>query len=141
MVFSKRMQVEPMYLIGLEQQPQQNIPVCRVPRVTFDDKAGTTKTELEHCDFIKEDRNYYFPTINSDIQDVHYNCFYPGKGPGGRDEINKHLKESSICDATGKNCCAVTSSTPKSGFCCNGLVSTKQSTTGECLQYMRSTSL
>jgi hypothetical protein len=139
--FSKRMRIDPMYSIGIEQQPSQGIPLCRVPRVTFDAKTGTTLTELEHCPFLKDQRNYYFPTIGSEVEDVNYNCFYPGKGPGGKDEISKHLLQSSVCDSSGKNCCAVTTSTAKNAFCCNGLVNTKQSTMEECMRHMREASL
>lgn len=141
MIFSKRMRVDPMYTIGLEQHPPQTIPLCRVPSVTFNDLDNTTRTSLIHCPFLSGSGHYYLPIIDSQVEDVHFNCFYPGRGPGGKEELNKRLPESSVCDATGKNCCAVSSSTPNEGYCCNGLVSPTQNTTDACIQSLRATSL
>jgi hypothetical protein len=141
MLFSKRMRVDPMYTIGIEQHPPQTIPLCRVPSAVFNDLDNTTLTSLIHCPFLQGAGRYYMPIVDSQVEDVHFNCFFPGKGPGGKEEINKRLKESSVCDASGKNCCAVSSSTPNNAYCCNGLVSPTQDTTATCLQGLRATSL
>jgi len=140
-LFSKRMRVDSLYSIGIEQQPARDIPLCRVPSTIFNDLDNTTLTNIIHCPFLQGSRNYYIPNVSSEVEDVHFNCFYPGKGPGGREEVGKRLKESSVCDASGRNCCEVSSSTPKNGFCCNGVVSDKQSTKEECIEFIRSTSL
>ncbi len=135
MVFSKRMQAEPMYDIGLEQQPALGEPLCKVPRVTFLND-GTTRTLLNHCPFAKDDRVYYFPVLTSGLLDTHYNCFYPAKGPGGSQP--KGLKQSLTCDEAGKNCCAVSAGGADSvAFCCNGLNLPQAGSATECLQYLR----
>lgn len=141
LTFSKRMRVDPLYNIAIEQHPPQAIPLCRAPSVTFNDLDGSTLVSILHCPFLQGSRNYYLPVIDSTVEDVHFNCFYPGKGPGGREELNKRLKESSVCDASGKNCCPVTTSTPDGAFCCNGLVSKGESTVENCLKSIRSSSL
>ncbi len=141
LLFNKRMRVDPMYSISIEQNPIRDIPLCRVPRVSFDEARNSTLTSLSHCPFLQGTRNYYLPVVTSQVEDVHFNCFYPGKGPGGKDEINKHLKTSSMCDVSGKNCCEVSALTPNNSFCCNGLVSTEQNSSDTCIELLRSTSL
>jgi hypothetical protein len=37
---------------------------------------------LSHGPIIDSSRQYYFPTVSSTVEDVHFNCFFPGKGPG-----------------------------------------------------------
>jgi hypothetical protein len=140
MLFSKRMRTDSLYAIAIDQKPTDDIPLCRVPRADFKND-DTTEVSMLHCAFAKNKRVYYFPEITSDVEDVHYNCFYPGKGPGGADEVGRQLKQSSVCDASGKNCCAVSSSTPNGAFCCNGVVSSKQNSTNSCVQFLKDTSL
>jgi hypothetical protein len=139
MLFDKRMRADSLYSIGIDQKPIDPVPLCRAPRAMFN-SDDTTQVDMIHCAFVKDKRVYYFPELTSDIEDVHYNCFYPGKGPGGPDEVGRRLKQSSICDASGKNCCAVSSSTPNGAFCCNGIVSSKQNTTNSCVQFLKDNS-
>lgn len=140
-LFSKRMRVDSLYSISIDQHPPREIPLCRAPSATFNDLDSTTLTNILHCPFVQGTRNYYLPNITSEVEDVHYNCFYPGKGPGGDVEIGQRLKESSVCDSTGKNCCAVNADSPSTAFCCNGKVSATQSTVEDCVKFIRSTSL
>lgn len=118
MTFSKRMRVEPMYYIGLEEKPpsvDKNgavIPLCRTPRV--DNSTGFGYTRLDHCPFLDTSRHYYYPIVDSQIEDVNFNCFYPGKGP---------VLVDTVCDeAHPQNCCQVTSTPQSRAFCCNGAV-------------------
>ncbi|MBI5728946.1 MAG: Ig-like domain-containing protein [Candidatus Magasanikbacteria bacterium] len=116
LVFSKRMLADPMYTIGVEEQPAPKESLCRVPRMFFDLANGTTLTRLEHCPFVDTERRYYFPTVDSRVEDVHFNCFYPGKGPLGNDPTTK---ESLVCDSQHlSQCCAVNAAAAP--FCCNG---------------------
>jgi hypothetical protein len=138
-LFSKRMRAESLYSIRIDQKPTDAVPLCSVPRATFNGD-GTTGVEMLHCPFAKNSLVYYYPQISSDVEDVHFNCFYPGRGPGGSEEVGRRLKESSICDASGKNCCAVSSSTPNGAFCCNGIVSARQNSTETCVQFLKDAS-
>lgn len=118
MLFSKRMLIDSLYHIDLDEKPISPDPVCRSPRVT-NNPDGTSYVKMSHCPFSSSDvRHYYFPVVDSNVQDVHYNCLYPGNGPNKLD-INSN--SSVICDsANPTNCCAVTSN-PANAFCCNGL--------------------
>jgi hypothetical protein len=117
LTFNKRMRVEPMYGIDIEEHPAGGAPLCKVPRVTFDTN-GNTVTKIDHCPFINTTNHYYFPVVGSDVEDVKFNCFYPGKGPISSDQITK---TSYICDSTHTTqCCAVTADVGNA-FCCNGL--------------------
>ncbi len=137
MLFSKRMQVEPMYGIDLQQSLPNSEPLCRTPRLNFN-ANNTTLTTLTHCPFpAKEGANFY-PVLTSAIQDVHYNCFFPGKGPGGASEVNKRLQESSLCSADGKNCCPV-DAVSGGAFCCNGVVVPNVANQAQCIQYLKAT--
>lgn len=136
--FSKRMLADPMYTIGVEEKPVPSEPLCHVPRVSFDFVNGTTLTRLQHCSFYASStadlpRHYYFPTVGSQVEDVHFNCFYPGKGPLDNDSVTK---VSLLCDSQHPDqCCAVTTSTP---FCCNGLATSTNQTA--CLTNLRANS-
>ena len=134
LVFSKRMLADPMYAIGVEEQPAPAEPLCRVPRVSFDLLNGTTLTRLEHCPFVDTARHYYFPTVDSQVEDVHFNCFYPGKGPLGFDPATK---SSLVCDDQRPNqCCAAVAGTAP--FCCDGTASLTDQKT--CLTNLRANS-
>ena len=139
MVLSKRMRADSLYSIGIDQKPADTVPLCYMPRAVFN-TDGTTDVDMMHCPFIKNKAVYYFPKVTSDVEDVHYNCFFPGKGPGGIEEAGRRLKESSICDASGKNCCAVSSSTPNGSFCCNGIVTAKENSTDSCVKFLKDNS-
>ncbi len=116
LLFSKRMRVEPMYTIGLDEHPVSAEGTCRVPRVIFNGD-GTTLVKLNHCPFVDEDNHFYFPSVDSQVQDVNFNCFFPGKGPIGTD-VNTNA--SFVCDEDHPTqCCPVTKESGSS-FCCNG---------------------
>ncbi len=136
MVFSKRMRIEPMYDIGLEQYPNNFPPLCRVPRVEFNDD-GSTATNMNHCPFAKNINQFYAPLLNSNIEDVHYNCFYPGKGPGGAEEVRKRLKTSSVCAPDDKNCCPTSGIVNGKSYCCNGVVVPSVTTEAQCITYLK----
>ncbi len=132
MVFSKRMRVEPMYDILIDEIPTpaargDNIPICKVPRVKF--TGAFTRTEMNHCPFLDAVKQDYIPSLDSRIEDAHFNCFYPGQGPKTK-AVNKI---STLCDGTSTNCCNVTSSPVSESFCCNGTVSNTRTTTASCL--------
>lgn len=127
MQFSKRMRIEPFYTgvqIAEKPSPAQrgdNIPICLVPRVSFLPN-NYTSTTMQHCAFRDTKRQYYFPVVNSDVEDAHFNCFYPGKGPGGAQEVQGHNVLSNICDDgnNSNNCCKVDPADPNKAICCNG---------------------
>lgn len=117
LIFSKRMRVEPMYTIGLDEYPLKGDGVCKVPRVSFNED-GTTLTKIEHCPFVAEDNHYFMPSVDSRVEDVKFNCFYPGKGPVGTDAITK---ASYVCDDDHPSQCCAVSKDNGDAFCCNGL--------------------
>lgn len=136
--FSKRMRVDPLYSIRIEEKPVLPTPLCRVPSATFNDKNSTTFVQISHCPFLQNARNFYYPVITSEVEDVHFNCLFPGNGPGGNVEVQKRLPESSVCDASGKNCCPVDASGKP--LCCNGAPSSINDE-ATCLKDLRSISL
>ena len=150
MLWSKRMRIDPMYSIGIQEWPSQNIPLCLTPRVWFN-LNGTTKTVMDHCAFIDGRRQYYIPAVNSEIEDAHFNCFYPGKGPGDAGGKSgtawstqgaQHRGESLTCDDQGNNCCTVTSTPVSKSLCCNGLVdNVNASTTASCVKEIQKDSI
>ena len=109
-----------------------NIPLCKVPRVSFGDTFTTTN--MNHCPFLDAIKQYYFPSLDSKIEDVHFNCFYPGKGP----DILAENKISPGCEADGTNCCDVSSTFGSESFCCNGVATDASSTI--CVNNLRSIS-
>lgn len=147
MLWSKRMRIDPLYSITIAEHPtpQQrgdNIPICRVPRIFFN-VNGSTYSRMDHCPFLDGRRQYYFPTVPSAVEDAHFNCFYPGVGPGDEGgkgsnywstQGSQHLDESFVCDAAHpQNCCAVSSTPQSRALCCNGLVDQNAaSTTAAC---------
>ncbi len=154
MTFNKRMQIEPMYSIDIAEHPasQNGVPLCKVPRVWFN-VNGSTDTRMDHCPFLDGQRQYYMPVVPSNIEDAHFNCLYPGKGPGDDKgprqgsgwsaQGGAHLFESLTCDdARSENCCKVTSSTPKQDLCCNGIVDDRKATKPqECLDLIKNDSI
>lgn len=132
MLFSKRMLVDSLYNIAIQESPAPIEQLCRVPQTSFG-LDGSTQVNMKHCAFLNKERHYYFPTIDSSVIDVHFNCFYPGKGPLGLDQATK---SSLTCDESGQNCCAVSAN--GESFCCNGAAgSTDQKT---CLAALRANS-
>lgn len=115
-LFSKRMRVESMYTIGLDEYPVSAEGTCVVPRITFNSDE-TTLTRLDHCPFVDQDGKRYFPSVDSRVEDVNFNCFFPGKGPIDND---RDSNASYICDDDNlTRCCPVTKDSVRS-FCCNG---------------------
>ncbi len=130
MLFSKLMRVDPMYGIEIKENPAQTVPIWKVPRVLSDAASERTAVNMLHGLFLDGKKQDYLPVVTSAVEDVNFNCFYPGKGP------NENLAEtgrlnSADCQADGTNCCAVTSST-NSAFCCNGTVRTSENGVSSC---------
>ncbi|TAN33490.1 hypothetical protein EPN28_01600 [Patescibacteria group bacterium] len=137
MAFSKRMRAESLYNIGLDQHPAQPVPLCYVPRATY--SADATSVEMSHCPFLSGIKEYYYPLIPSAVEDVHYNCFYPGKGPNTEADVG--TKQSLSCDeANAAACCAVVN-IKNYDFCCNGSVKTNLNNQTTCLDYLKQNSL
>lgn len=138
MVFSKRMRVDPMYGITVVENPppSNNIPLWIQPRISFGNILTTTT--MYHGPFLDGMREDYMPILTSAIEDVHFNCFYPGLGPGGTAEKNENLWVSNTCDANGdrSRCCLVDSAVG-SDFCCNGEVSNTKSSTTTCINSLK----
>ncbi len=135
LVFNKRMRADSMYNIGIEEKPSHDVPVWKVPATVFN-ADNTTYTRLSHGPFLDAVRQYYFPVVSSTVEDVHFNCFYPGKGPNH--EVDSGTIVSPDCnDANPQNCCDVLTEQNKS-FCCNGAQGT---TAPACLDYLRTNSL
>ncbi len=158
---SKRIRVETIYDLGIEEEPTpakrgDNIPLCKVPRIWFN-LNGSTQIIVDHCPFLDKIRQYYFPIVSSSIEDAHFNCFYPALGPGDlganpgkaggssywSNQGGKHLNESLVCDGGDKNvCCPVSSSTPSDAFCCNGIIKVKDANDLDgCIKLLRDDSL
>jgi hypothetical protein len=58
--------------------------------------------------------------VSSTVEDLHFNCFYPGKGP--RMSVFPNTTISPSCqDDSPQNCCQVVTEQNKA-FCCNGVV-------------------
>jgi hypothetical protein len=72
---------------------------------------------MNHGLFLEGLRQIYIPYINSSIEDVHYNCLYPGQGPNDNTDNTKDL--SAKCVA-GTNCCINNTDSETGDFCCNG---------------------
>ncbi len=125
MTFNKRMRVEPMFSIKIDEKPVQKIPLWLAPSVVFGET--NTLTKMSHGAFIDSVKQDYFPVLTSDLQDVHFNCFFPGKGPAVKADTIDGEVNTSVC-TNEKNCCGVNSLSP---FCCNGSTGTK--TTSTCL--------
>ena len=130
MVFNKRMLIDSLYSIDITESPASADPICRSPRVNMN-SDGTSNVVMNHCPFSSSDvRHYYFPIVDSNVVDVHFNCFFPGKGPNA---LNSSNNNSVICDsANPANCCAVNAT---NAFCCNGLTTYADRQT--CLNYLR----
>ncbi len=137
-VWTKRMRADSMYDIGIEEKPTHEVPIWKVPFSVFN-ANDTTYTRLSHGPFLDAIRQYYFPTVSSSAEDVHFNCFYPGKGPNRI--VGAGTVVSPDCDvANPQNCCQVIDAQNKT-FCCNGVVGATMSDTSACLNYLRTNSL
>ncbi len=134
MVFSKRMRAETMYDIGIVEHPTHAVPIWRVPFTSFN--TSTTYTRINHGPFLDAIRQYYFPVVSSTVEDAHFNCFFPGKGPD--EAVNFGGLISPDCnEANPQNCCAVIAA-QNQDFCCNGAVGAE---IPACLNYLRNNSV
>ncbi len=135
LVWSKRMRADSMYTIGIEEKPTHEVPIWKVPFSVFN-PDNTTYTRINHGPFLDAIRQYYFPVVSSTVEDLHFNCFYPGKGPSRT--VGAGTVVSPDCnDVNPQNCCQVISAINQS-FCCNGAVGTVASA---CLDFLRQNSL
>lgn len=139
MLFSKRMRADSMYDIGLEEHPSpaergDNIPLWRVPFSIFNED-NTTYTRFSHGPFLQGFRQYYFPIVTSTVEDVHFNCFYPGKGPS--QAVRPGSMESPVCDDEHREDCCEVITQQNYAFCCNGDVTPERSDTAACLNYWK----
>ena len=134
MVFSKRMRAESMYNISIVEYPAQAIPIWKVPLILFN--TSTTYTRINHGPFLDAVRQYYFPVVSSSVEDAHFNCFYPGKGPSRAVDVGT-VTSPDCNEANPQNCCEVIT-TQNQSFCCNGVVSVN---TAACLNYLRTNSI
>lgn len=137
MRFSKIMRIDPLYQISIKESPtpsercaQLKIPsnqcvldeIWKAPRAelsTLPDYGQThTFVAMSHGPFLDGLRQYYLPYLGSVLEDVHFNCFYPGQGP---DNLNtdQGTKTSGFCGETGADCC-LDPNDPTTNFCCNG---------------------
>ena len=134
-IFSKRMRVEPMYGIGVTESPTPvercsgvsgctPEPLWRVPFVSVGlDNVLNKEVSLvlmSHGPFLEGLRQIYIPYVNSDVEDVHYNCMYPGQGPN---TATDNTTDRSIRCEEGVNCCINPNDSNINDFCCNGLES------------------
>lgn len=135
MIFSERMRADSLYNIGIEEQPSHTVPIWKVPSAAFNNN-GSTYVRLNHGQFLDGSRQYYFTVVSSTVEDVHFNCFYPGRGPSM--SVFPNTMTSPDCtDANPQNCCQVIT-TQNSAFCCNGTVGAG---IPACLNYLRQNSL
>lgn len=137
MLFSKRMRTDSMYDIGLNEYPAptSGIPLWKVPFSQVG--SSSTYTKFFHGPFLNTARQYYFPIVSSSVEDVHFNCFYPGEGPN-QTAIPDTLA-SPVCNEQNRDQCCLTYAAQNQNFCCNG--DAVSSSVSACLTYWRSRSL
>jgi hypothetical protein len=135
MVWNKRMRADSMYNIDIQEKPTHEVPIWKVPFSVFN-ADNTTYTRINHGPFLDAIRQYYFPVVSSTAEDLHFNCFYPGKGPSR--QVGAGTVVSPDCDGVSvSNCCQVISALNQS-LCCNGAVGT---TAAACLDFLRTNSI
>lgn len=151
MLFSKRMRIEPMYGIGLTESPSPTErcpspssgcnaePLWRVPGVSIVNDASLSKevtlVNMLHGEFLEGLRQIYIPYLNSEIEDVHYNCMYPGQGPNSN--TDSASDKSARCQ-DGVDCCINSADSHPGDFCCNGSESgTTETASSSCLNTLR----
>jgi hypothetical protein len=134
--FSKRMRVEPLYGIGLEEYPSpaDNIPLWKMPFVHLNYQT----VEMKHGPFLDKKNQFYMPVITSAVEDVNFNCFYPGIGPNDQ-KLGNNL-DSKICDPSqpGNTCCGV-KDLVGSEFCCNGQAIAAKDGAVKCVSNIKNT--
>jgi len=94
--WSKTMRFSSLYKdgISLQESPIQKERTGFVP-TSLNDETGKTATEILHDPFLDGINITYIPEINSNVEDVNYNCFYPASGPG----------ENNVGVCNGPYCC------------------------------------
>ena len=128
--FTKPMRVQSLYDgISIEEKPtpaerDNDEPIGFVPRTAFDDSS---LIKIYHEPFLSGRNQFYYPILTSKIEDVHFNCFYPGKGPGGGTDLGGLVGDT--CSPNGADCCNASSSPANSDLCCNGVVGGKENDT------------
>ncbi|MBU1612949.1 hypothetical protein KKC87_00765 [Patescibacteria group bacterium] len=129
MTFSNRLLADSAYSgVSIEEKPPQDVPLWKVPRVEYSESSNTSTISMRHGKFLDGLRQYYFPIVTSDIVDVNFNCFYPGKGP--KVKAVSPSVVSPQCSADDTNCCDVNAG---SAFCCNGAVGAGTNSSSTCL--------
>lgn len=121
MVFSKNMRAGSLSSIELIEYP--TVPPTGtdwVPLYYRPLLAGDHMTvNMDHGPFL--DDQFYMPVVDSRVEDVNFNCFYPGIGPDDSNPVAGTL-DSQVCDLSVQgSCCSVEPGAKD--FCCNGLVS------------------
>lgn len=115
--FSKQMRVDSMYSIDIQEYPAptSGVPLWKVPFVDL----SYQKVKMNHGPFLDKINKFYFPVVSSTVEDVHFNCFYPGLGPA--DTVIGVTLDSKVCDPSqpGNSCCKV-QDVGGSEFCCDG---------------------
>lgn len=129
MRFSKAMRVGSVYGIDINEFPlsTNGVGLWKVPSVSSPDFQTVT---MSHGSFLKVINKMYMPYITSDVQDTHFNCFYPGLGPKVPSPVNTNCNPT----VTG-SCCAVDGNSNSSNFCCNGAATSSASGIAGCQQY------
>ncbi len=127
--FSKRMRAESAYKIEIQEYPVNPIPMWTVPFVHTDTYQVF---DIKHAPFLDAKKQNYIPIVNSSVEDVNFNCFYPGVGP--KDVVPDGSQDSQVCDlvASPEKCCAVIDDL-NSAFCCNGAVFTSVDGIKKCI--------
>ncbi|MFA6424244.1 MAG: Ig-like domain-containing protein [Candidatus Magasanikbacteria bacterium] len=131
--FSKRMRADSAYNIEIEEHPTStnNISLWKVPFVHLDYQTF----DILHGPFLDSIKQIYIPIVGSNVEDVHFNCFYPGVGP--KDVVPSGSLDSKVCDLSDPvlklNCCDVKDEVG-SEFCCNGKVISSQNGTQTCIE-------
>lgn len=142
MWFDKRMRIEPMYAINIQESPTPEerctcytrtpppanacvaLPaeqcvldlIWKVPFITFSTTTPKTKTNENHGPFLDGLPQGYIPNIDSGVEDTHFNCLYPGQGPLSAEPYVAD-KLSGFCDKNPDNCCIKDN---VQVLCCNG---------------------
>jgi hypothetical protein len=130
-LFTKPMRVQSLYDgIGIEEKPTpsergDNEPIGFVPTISVFNDGGLRDVFVQHEPFLEGRSQFYYPILTSKLEDSHFNCFYPGKGPGGGND----LTTQTIGTCYGINCCNATSSPANLDLCCNGVVGGQESPT------------
>jgi hypothetical protein len=134
LVFSKRMRADSMNNIEIQEYPAptNNIPLWKVPFVYLDYQT----VEIHHGPFLDNIKQMYIPVVSSSVEDAHFNCFYPGKGP--KDVVPNGSLDSKVCDIVNspENCCD-TKDEVGSEFCCNGQVVSSQNGIKNCIENIK----